>query len=253
MKKFIAVLTAVLMAGAVSVTAFAEESDFGSAAVTEDKTYTLSEMLTYAIEDEYMAYAGYDTIINTFGVQRPFTNIIKAESTHISELEPLFEEYGINLPENSAAEYVMVPDTLLDAFKAGVEAELGNIAMYETFLAQNLPDDVRLVFTELMNASENHLAAFENGVTRLENSSTGANASRGNNSTAANKANNKTSAICDGSGNMTGANGSRRSNSVVANSGNCTANPVCDGSGNMNGVNGNGGRQTGSGTNNCPF
>jgi hypothetical protein len=34
--------------------------------------------------------------------------------------------------------------------------------MYETFLDQNLPDDVRIVFESLMHASENHLRAFQN-------------------------------------------------------------------------------------------
>ena len=40
-------------------------------------------------------------------------------------------------------------------------AEVKNIAMYEKFLDQDLPDDIRLVFANLMQASEKHLAAFE--------------------------------------------------------------------------------------------
>lgn len=36
--------------------------------------------------------------------------------------------------------------------------------MYESFLKENLPDDVREVFEALMNASEKHLAAFQRQV-----------------------------------------------------------------------------------------
>ncbi|MPN44592.1 hypothetical protein SDC9_192157 [bioreactor metagenome] len=34
--------------------------------------------------------------------------------------------------------------------------------MYEQFLEQDLPADVRVVFESLMHASENHLRAFQN-------------------------------------------------------------------------------------------
>ena len=36
-------------------------------------------MLTYAIQDEYLAHAEYDYILKNFGDQRPASNIIKAE------------------------------------------------------------------------------------------------------------------------------------------------------------------------------
>ncbi|MEA5059898.1 hypothetical protein SDC9_180988 [bioreactor metagenome] len=172
-KKLLALGMAIIITSAVSVTAFAVETNFGSAAVEEKKTYTLSEMLTYAIQDEYLAYAEYEKIISSFAVQRPFTNIMKAETTHIALLEPLFTEYGIALPKNTAEDHVVVPATLLDAYKAGVEAEIKNIAMYEVFLKQNLPEDVRAVFTSLQNASEKHLTAFERGVSRLEGNTAG--------------------------------------------------------------------------------
>lgn len=172
-KKLVAIVMAVAVTGTLSITMFAADGDFGSAAVEEDETYTLSEMLTYAIEDEYLAHAEYVSIIDTLGGQRPFTNIVKAEETHIAALEPLFAEYGVGLPANTAEDYVVVPSTWLDAFKAGVQAETSNIAMYEAFLKQELPDDVRSVFTALKNASENHLAAFENGVSRFEVGATG--------------------------------------------------------------------------------
>lgn len=163
---------AIAMTSILSISAFASDSSFGSAAVEENKTYTLSNMLTFAIQDEYLAKAEYQTIMDTFGAQRPFSNIINAEETHIAELEPLFAEYGVTLPANTADDYTLVPSSLLDAFKASVEAEVNNIAMYDAFLQQELPDDVSLVFTELKQASEHHLTAFERGVAR-DGSTTG--------------------------------------------------------------------------------
>ena len=39
----------------------------------------------------------------------------------------------------------------------GVEAEIENIAMYESFLKRELPDDVREVYKRLKATSQNHL------------------------------------------------------------------------------------------------
>jgi len=123
--------------------------------------YTLEEMLTAALQDEWLALAEYQTIIDTYGAVRPFTNIIAAEETHVSLLLPLFEAYGIALPENTAASQVVVPDSITSALSTGVAAEQANIAMYEVFLAQeDLPEDVASVFTYLKDGSVKHLAAF---------------------------------------------------------------------------------------------
>ena len=70
------------------------------------------------------------------------------------------------IPKDNAAPHVVVPATLAEAFKIGVDAEIKNIAMYEAFLRAELPADVRLVFEALKNASQNHLAAFERGTAR---------------------------------------------------------------------------------------
>ncbi len=123
--------------------------------------YTLEEMLTAAIQDEWLALAEYQAIIDAYGAVRPFTNIILAEQTHVALLLPLFEAYGIAIPENTAASQVVVPDSITQALSTGVAAEQANIAMYEVFLAQEgLPEDVTSVFTCLKDGSVKHLAAF---------------------------------------------------------------------------------------------
>ena len=138
------------------------ETAFGAAALSEGKTYTVEEMLTYAIRDEYLARAEYKVIMDAYGEQRPFINIMKAEGVHVQRLLPLFTAYGVTVPEDTALEHTVKPDSLQAAYEAGVTAEVNNIAMYEAFLKQeDLPDDVRAVFEALTRASGNHLRAFE--------------------------------------------------------------------------------------------
>ena len=164
-------------------TVYAANTDTGAAGASVDNEYSLEEMLVYAMEDEYLAQAEYDVIMDTYGVQKPFSNIIKAEATHISLLEPLFEEYDVSVPEKDWESLVVVPETLDAAYAIGVDAEEKNIAMYESFLKENLPDDVREVFEALMNASEKHLVAFQRQVDGVTGGSGNVNVNGNGNST----------------------------------------------------------------------
>ena len=135
---------------------------YGSAGALDDTSLTLADMLTYAIQDEYLARAEYDLILGAYGNVRPFANIVHAEETHIAALLPLFDAYGITAPIDEGESKTASVASLTAAYQAGVNAEVNNIAMYETFLDQTLPDNVRTVFESLMRASENHLRAFQN-------------------------------------------------------------------------------------------
>lgn len=126
----------------------------------EDGILTLEEMLTYAILDEYAAQATYQAILNAYGQIKPFSKIVLAEQKHIDLLLPLFDAYGIIIPENNAIDSVILPDSIASAIATGVEAETLNIAIYASFLEQDLPDDVRVVFEYLKAGSEKHLSAF---------------------------------------------------------------------------------------------
>lgn len=153
----------VLLVGATGMV-FATDATFGAAGAAADSSYTLEEMLEYAIQDEYLAQAEYKAIMAKYGQLRPFTNIMKAETNHISSLNPLFATYKVALPINDAASRVVLPSTLQASYTTGVQAELDNIAMYKKFLSQELPAEVEQVFTKLLRASENHLKAFQNQV-----------------------------------------------------------------------------------------
>ena len=183
MRKQIRTITGKLLVAGLLVTGlttgasvYAANAGIGAVGASTDTKYSLEEMLVYAIEDEYLAQAEYDVIMDTYGTKKPFSNIIKAEATHISLLEPLFEEYDVKVPVKDWESLVAVPESLDAAYEIGVEAEEKNIAMYESFLEENLPDNVREVFEDLMNASKKHLAAFQrqvDGVTGKGNGGTG--------------------------------------------------------------------------------
>lgn len=162
MKKISLVLGLVLTIAMLGIsTVNASPVDFGMAGTAADEEYSLEEMLQYAIEDEYLAQAEYEIIMEKYGTIRPFSNIIKAESRHISALLPLFEKNDFDVPVNDADERVVAPGSLSEIFSIGVEAEIKNIEMYKNFLEEDLPEDVELVFENLMKASEHHLKAFE--------------------------------------------------------------------------------------------
>ena len=134
------------------------DADFVALEVDENGEYSLEDMLIYAMLDEIHAKQTYEAIIEAYGEIRPFTKIAVAEQTHIDLLLPLFETYQLEVP---VSDYVpIVPETIEEVLALGVEAEIANIALYEAFLSQDLPDDVREVFEQLVDASNHHLAAF---------------------------------------------------------------------------------------------
>ncbi|MBS3787214.1 DUF2202 domain-containing protein [Candidatus Bipolaricaulota bacterium] len=159
------VIGMLVVGGPVTLIQAATENPYGAQNLSPDQeSYTLEEMLTYAVQDEYKARAEYELIIEEMDGGRPFTNIIKSEETHISLLEPLFKTHGIELPKDKAAEYVALPDIIDEALEIGVQAEIKNIDMYDRFLSQNLPEDVENVFERLKNSSQNHLEAFKRSI-----------------------------------------------------------------------------------------
>ncbi|HML24306.1 MAG TPA: hypothetical protein PKD09_21805 [Aggregatilinea sp.] len=132
-------------------------------AVEGDVPADVIDALTAGLSDEYNAYNIYQAVIDQFGAVRPFTNIQRAEASHIASLEFLFDRYGIAIPDVSAAVDVQF-STLADACATAADAEVANLDLYDSWIAtaQNYPDMVQ-VFTSLRDASEfQHLPAFQN-------------------------------------------------------------------------------------------
>lgn len=168
----IGVVVAVVLLAAGGASAVAAGSDFGAAGAAGRTGLSVQQMLTYAIEDEYLARAEYEAIMARHGTVRPFSNIIRAEEQHAAWLVDLFRAHGLAVPADTAKDKVVVPRDMKSALEAGVKAEIDNIAMYEAFLggaaAQPLPADVRAVFERLKRASENHLQAFRTNLARWQ-------------------------------------------------------------------------------------
>ena len=166
MKKNLLIATLLIIGGAIAV----GTNVFASEDLTEETpVYTLEDKLVLAIEDEWNAAITYEAIIDTYGEVKPFTNIIQAELYHASLLEPLFEIYGVDLPEKPTLDSLTVPASLEEAFALGVDAEIANIALYESFIAQGVPEDVQAVFEQLIFGSEHHLNAFSRALDRSTN------------------------------------------------------------------------------------
>jgi len=223
--KMLTLAIALAILTTASITALAE---YGSGAVTGGQTYTTEQMLTYAIQDEYMALAEYQAIIKQYGAVRPFTSLIQAEQRHVDLLKPLFAAYGVALPENDAASRVTAPETLTLAYETGVKAETSNIAMYDAFLTQTLPADVKAVFTSLKAASENHLSTFERKSSGQTGNAQGNRNGRGNGNV---RGSNDGNGNGRGRGNMNGSGcgvncGNAETNGNAGNCANCPSNPA---------------------------
>ena len=173
MKKSLAIGFAAFSLIAFSrVTAQGTLAVYGAAAARADSSLTIESMLTYAIQDEYLARAEYTAIMAKFGQSAPYANIKKAEDQHIAWLKDIFASLKLAAPGDDAGAYIQAPSTLRDAAQAGVQAEIDNIAMYERFLSQAVLRDLRYgavadLFARLRNASRNHLAAFQRQIAKL--------------------------------------------------------------------------------------
>lgn len=161
MKRKIGIL--VMMAVMVLTSGFLAFADdaVGAAAAKADGAYTIQDMLRYALEDERMAQAAYQTIMDAFDVERPFANIKVAEGRHEAAVLRLYEARGLEAPAFDAKAHVQTPESLEAAYAVAIQAEIENIAMYEAFLSQELDDDMRAVFEALHAGSAAHLKAFE--------------------------------------------------------------------------------------------
>ncbi|MGB7473928.1 DUF2202 domain-containing protein [Trichococcus sp.] len=133
---------------------------YGAVGALADNDLTMEEMFTYAIQDEQLANGEYTYVLETFGDQAPFNNIVSAEAQHISEMTVLFEKYNLAIPADESADHLKQAADIKEGLENCATGEVDNIAMYNKFLEQDIPDDVRATFTALRNASEGHLDAF---------------------------------------------------------------------------------------------
>lgn len=118
--------------------------------------------MTDAIQDEYRAQLFYQKTLNNLGNVLPFANIVNAENRHAESLANLFVKYGLTVPQSQwKDEEITAFPTLAASCANCYQAEIDNIALYDSYLSLDLPDDVRRVFENNRSASLNmHLPAF---------------------------------------------------------------------------------------------
>jgi hypothetical protein len=171
MKRIMRGIAVVAMMAVAVIAVSAADSLYGNMAAKNDSSLTIEDMLLYAAQDEYLAKAEYVAIMAKFGIDRPFSNIMRSEETHLELLRAAYKTYSLSFPPDEAKNYLHVPATLKEAFEIGVKAEIDNIAMYDKFLSTDLIKDpqnlyLKNLFTNLRNASQNHLRTFQNQLSK---------------------------------------------------------------------------------------
>lgn len=87
---------------------------------------------------------------------------MSAEQKHSSSLIMLYNKYNLTIPENDWYNEVPEYESVQEACKAGVNAEIENAALYDEMMKNITHEDIIQVFNSLKNASlEKHLPAFE--------------------------------------------------------------------------------------------
>ncbi|MBM5812882.1 MAG: DUF2202 domain-containing protein [Gammaproteobacteria bacterium] len=128
----------------------------------------LRAMLDSAYQDEHVARSIYARVLTEHGTVMPFANIVHAEQRHADHVSALLTARGEPTPVPRATpERAPSFASVREACVAAITAEEENIAMYDRFLARELPDDVKAVFEQNRWASvERHLPAFQRCVAR---------------------------------------------------------------------------------------
>lgn len=118
-----------------------------------------------AIYDEYAARSFYGRVVEAFGPQPPFANIMKSEEQHIAALTRLCEGLGIPRPLDPFPYETEISPSWLANCERGVAGEIANIRLCDYLLTQVGEPEVRRVFLNLQAASrERHLPAFQHAV-----------------------------------------------------------------------------------------
>lgn len=181
-KRTFAVLatTAVLATGA-GLTASALTQDTPPPAPRTTATSTtlpdgVAKQLQHTREEERMARDLYAALASAHDNDRPMSMITRAEDQHFNAVGTLLNRYGLTDPSagRQAGSYAY-PDLqkLYDdwyakgkvspnaAHEVGVELEKWDVAGLQKDVAATTQNDVKTLYTHLLEASQHHLTAYE--------------------------------------------------------------------------------------------
>jgi hypothetical protein len=128
--------------------------------------------LLFMREEEKLARDVYNTLYTVWG-QPTFQNIAASEQAHMDEVKLLLDRYSLTDPALGPGQFTdpnlqalynqLIAQgsvSVTEALNVGVLIEQTDIADLQARLSQTDNADIQLVYTNLMNASYNHLAAF---------------------------------------------------------------------------------------------
>lgn len=145
------------------------------ATATATADAALTENLTFMRQEEQLARDVYNAFAAKYPSAPQFANIAKSEQRHFDAMGRMLDRYGIPDPADghSAGSYAD-PDlqalyktllatgseSLAKAYEVGITIETEDIADLKAVIAETTQADAKAVFTNLLNGSGNHLAAF---------------------------------------------------------------------------------------------
>jgi hypothetical protein len=131
--------------------------------------------LVHMREEEKLARDVYRVLGAQYSL-RVFGNIAGSESTHMAAVKRLLDRYGVADPVSPdiAGSFknqdlqglyddliAQGDDSLTAALRAGIAIEKLDISDLKAHLAETRHSDIRIVYTNLLRGSQNHLTAFE--------------------------------------------------------------------------------------------
>lgn len=131
--------------------------------------------LTFMRQEEQLARDVYTALAAKYSQAAPFVNIAKSEQRHFDTLGLLLARYGIADPAagRGAGSYADADlqalytkllasgsESLAKAYDAGITIENEDIADLKAAMTETTQADAKAAFANLLNGSENHLAAF---------------------------------------------------------------------------------------------
>ena len=167
--------TAGLLTVGWTTTVYAAPTPTPTPTATATADTTLSTNLTHMRDEERLARDIYTTLAAKYSQAAPFVNIARSEQVHFDTMGLLLTRYGVADPSagknpGTYAEPALQSlydkllasgsESLAKAYDVGVAVENLDIADLKAAISQTSQADVKAAFTNLMNGSANHLAAF---------------------------------------------------------------------------------------------
>jgi len=167
--------TAGLLTVGWTTTVYAAPTPTPTPTATATADTTLSTNLTHMRDEERLARDIYTTLAAKYSQAAPFVNIARSEQVHFDTMGLLLTRYGVADPSagknpGTHADPALQAlydkllasgsESLAKAYDVGVAVENLDIADLKAAISQTSQADVKAAFTNLMNGSANHLAAF---------------------------------------------------------------------------------------------